>query len=77
MPEPRSYHGAEIFGDKVLILGGFDDSYNALDSVLEFDVKKNHIGKMPRLPCALMDMATVHWRDKIVVLGGKDGQDKF
>ena len=75
MPEPRSHHGAEIFEDKVLILGGFDDRGNTLDSVLEFDVKKNQVKKMARLPRALWGMATVHWRDKVVVLGGRDGED--
>ena len=40
MPEPRGYHGAEIFEDKVLILGGEKSvaRKDYLDSVLEFDV---------------------------------------
>ena len=29
---------------------------------------------MARLPCALQGMATVRWRDKVVVLGGRDGE---
>ena len=70
MPEPRACHGAEIVEDKVFILGGCDDDYNILDSVLEFDVKKNQVKKVARLPCALQGMATVRWRDKVVVLGG-------
>ena len=74
MPEPRLRHGAEIFEDKALILGGFDGAGNTLDSVLEFDVKKNQVKKMARLPCALQGMATVRWRDKVVVLGGCDGE---
>ena len=77
MPEPRRHHGAEIFEDKVLILGGFDDHDNTLDSVLEFDVKKNQVKKMARLPCALEGMATVRWRDKVVVLGGRDGKRQY
>ena len=77
MPELRREHGAEIFEDKVLILGGLDDSYNSSDSVLEFDVKKNQVKKIARLPCALSGMATVRWRDKVVVLGGCDGKTTF
>ena len=77
MPEPRRCHGAEIFEDKVLILGGNDDDDNTLDSVLEFDVKKNQVKKMARLPRALWGMATVRWRDKVVVLGGRDGEDNI
>ena len=75
MPEPRECHGAEIFEDKILILGGSDD-HNTLDSVLEFDVKKKKVKKMLPLPCALESMATVRWRDKVVVLGGCDGKDE-
>ena len=43
MPEPRSGHGAEVFEDKVLVLGGGKSHYmkDFFDSVLEFDAKKN------------------------------------
>ena len=75
MPESRCFHGAEIVDDKVLIFGGETDGGNALDSVLEFDPKKNECKRMPPLPYPLSDMATVHWRDQAVLLGGcdKDG----
>ena len=79
MPEPRAYHGAEIFEDKVLILGGQKalarEDY--LDSVLEFDVKTNQCKEMPPLPRPLTNMATVQWRDQVVVLGGHDKDDKI
>ena len=77
MPEPQAYHGAEIFEDKVLILGGSDGHWHASDSVLEFDVKKNQVKKITRLPCALWGMTTVRWRDKVVVLGGRDGENNI
>ena len=70
MPEQRDCHGAEIFEDKVLILGGEDRNSLPLNSVLEFDVKKNECKEMPPLPHPLMRMATVCWRDQVVVLGG-------
>ena len=43
MPEPRECHGAEIFEDKVFILGGGKSwrCEDYLDSVLEFDTKTN------------------------------------
>ena len=74
MPEPRECHGAEIFEDKVLILGGqkSDACEDCLDSVLEFDVKTNQCKEMPPLPRPLTSMATVQWRDQVVVLGGCD-----
>jgi F0F1-type ATP synthase membrane subunit b/b' len=75
MSEPRGYHGAEVFEDKVMILGGFN-SVNTTDSVLEFDPKRNECKEMPKLPSALCEMATVRWRDEVVVLGGRDTDDQ-
>ena len=74
MPERRLRHGAEIFQDKVLILGGGKSlaREDYLDSVLEFDVKTNQCKEMPPLPRPLSSMATIQWRDQVVVLGGRD-----
>ena len=72
MPESRHFHGAEIVDDKVLIYGGDTDNGNTLDSVLEFDPYKNECKRMPPLPYTLTRMATVHWRDQAVLLGGLD-----
>ena len=78
MPKRRGCCGAEIFGDKVLILGGKKSwqCKDYLDSVLEFDVKTNQFKEMPPLPRPLSCMATVQWRDQVVVLGGQDKDDK-
>ena len=70
MPEPRACHGAEVVEDKVLIFGG--NSAETMDSVLEFDPTTNKCEEMPKLPFGLSSMATVHWRDEVVVLGGED-----
>ena len=72
MPEPRTCHSAEVFEDKVLILGGYNNTDDHLDSVLEFDPKRNECKKMPKLPVALRRMATVRWREEAVVLGGRN-----
>ena len=69
MPGPRVCHGAEIFEDKVMILGGEGDQGH-LNTVLELDVNKNECKKMPPLPRTLSRMATVCWRNQVVVLGG-------
>ena len=76
MPEQRDRHSAEVFEDKVLILGGYNDSDDYLDSVLEFDPKRNKCKEMSKLPVPLMRMATVRWREEAVVLGGcnKEGE---
>ncbi len=76
MPEPRAYHGAEAFEDKILILGGIDDDYNFLESVLEFDPEKNECHEIASLPHPLTEMATVRWKDQVVVLGGRDKDDE-
>ena len=76
MPQPRGHHSAEVFEDKVLILGGFN-SVKITNSVLEFDPKRNACKEMPKLPSALRRMATVRWRDEVVVLGGRDKDDQI
>ncbi len=77
MPQPRDSHRAEIVEDKVMILGGQQGSWGEpLNSVLEFDLKKNECKKMPPLPHPLTEMATVCWRDQVVVLGGRDKDGK-
>ena len=75
MPEPRYFHGAVIFEDKVMILGGEGDQGH-LNTVLEFDVNKNECKKMPPLPHPLSRMATVCWRNQVVVVGGCNEKEK-
>ena len=75
MPEPRECHGTEVVEDKVLILGGCD-SKKTTDSVFEFDPTTKKCKKVPKLPFALSSMATVRWRDEVVVLGGQDEDGK-
>ena len=76
MPEQRDCHGAEIFEDKVMIFGGEDHTDHPLNSVLEFDVKKNECKEMPPLPHPLTRMATVRWRDQVVLLGGRNERNQ-
>ena len=76
MSEPRWMHRAEIFDDKVLILGGSNDKSEALDSVLEFDPAINKCKEIVPLPHPLKKMATVLWKDQVVVLGGRNKDNK-
>ena len=39
-------------------------------------MKTNQCKEMPPLPRLLSSMATVQWRDQVVVLGGRDKSDK-
>ena len=67
MPGPRQCYGAEVFKEKILVLGGERSSVRgyALDTVLEFDPQKNECKKVPPLPHPLSRMATVRWRDQV------------
>ena len=76
MPESRRGHAAEVVDDKVFIFGGKTDDGNTLDSVLEFDPKKNECKRVPPLPYPLSEMATVRWRNQAVLLGGRDKDNK-
>ena len=76
IPEPRESHGAEVFEDKILILGGQKSHFRHLDSVVEFDPQKNECKEMPPLPHPLTRMVTVRWRDQVVLLGGRDKHNR-
>ncbi|XP_046842586.1 gigaxonin-like [Xenia sp. Carnegie-2017] len=77
MPEPRRNHGAVVVDDKVLIFGGLGKDVKVLSSVLEFDPMTLTFKEMPPLPHTLYGMATVQWRDQVVLLGGYDGREKL
>ncbi|XP_046843316.1 spermatocyte protein spe-26-like [Xenia sp. Carnegie-2017] len=77
MPEPRWSHGAVVVDDKVLIFGGEGKKgkdCKVLSSVLKFDPRTLTFKEMPPLPYPLTKMATVQWRDQVVLLGGYDGR---
>ncbi len=44
--------------------------------MLEFDPEKNECHKIASLPHPLAEMATVRWRDQVVVLGGRGKDDE-
>ena len=74
MPEPRQNHCTEIFDDSLLILGGrrtyhYQDNLN---SVVLYDIKNNVCKQLTPLPYDVSLMATVRWRDNVVVIGGTD-----
>ena len=76
MSKPVCYHSAEIVNDKIFIIGGsttvlFKDVTN---TVLMFDPTTNTCTEIKPLPIRLSRMATVTWKDNVVILGGKDNQ---
>ena len=76
MPQSRQEHCTEIFEDMLLIIGGKRTDYcdNNLSSVVLYDIKKNEYKQLSPLPYEVSRMATVRWKDNIVVIGGCDKQ---
>ena len=78
MPEPRRNHCMQIFDGSLLIVGG-SKTYRCqenLSSVVQYDLQKNEWKQLAPLPYDVSKMATVRWRDNIVVMGGCDKHDK-
>jgi hypothetical protein len=78
MPEPRQYHSTQLFDDNLLIVGGrtTGSDRDNLSSVVLYDIKKNECKQLAPLPYEVSWMATVRWRDNIVVIGGADKRGK-
>ena len=79
MPEPVCYHGAEIVNDKIFIIGGTKTGscQDPTNTVLMFDPATNICTEIKSLPYQLSRMATVTWKDNVVILGGLDNQDNI
>ena len=76
MSKPVCYHGAEIVNDKIFIIGGSTTglSKDVTNTVLMFDPATNTCTEIKPLPYQLSAMATVTWKDNVVILGGRDDQ---
>ena len=80
MPKPVWYHGAEIVNDKIFIIGGTTTGSckdTTTNTVLMFDPATNTCTEIKSLPYRLSRMATVTWKDDVVILGGLDDQDNI
>ena len=75
LTQPINNHGMEIFDQKLFILGGFCGGV-IKDSVIQYDLLKNECKVMPPLSYAVGEMATVLWRNNVVVIGGHGKQAK-
>jgi gas vesicle protein len=71
LPQPRSHHGMEMFDQKLFIIGGYDGK-KIRASVVQYDLIRNEFKEMPTLPYAVDEMATVLWRNNVLVIGGED-----
>ena len=76
MSKPVCYHGAEIVNDKIFIIGGTTTGSlkDATNTVFMFDPATNSCTEIKSLPYRISRMATVTWKDNVVILGGRDNQ---
>ena len=74
MPRSVVCHGAQIVNNMIYIFGGRTSQCgsNAIDNVLMFDPATHNFTELPSLPYSVSAMATVTWKDNVVVLGGID-----
>ena len=69
LPKPLCRHGVVLLGEKIFIVGGETDE-DFVDSVVMFDICKKQCKLMAPLPFAISNMATVIWRNNVIVIGG-------
>ena len=75
MPRPLCFHGAVVVNNKIYIVGGYMTSSKDLtNTVLMFDPATNTFTELQSLPYSVSRMATVTWKDNVVLLGGIDNE---
>ena len=76
MSKPVCHHSAEIVNDKIFIIGGTTTGLlkDVTNTVLMFDPTTNSCTELKSLPYRISRMATVTWKDNVVILGGWDSQ---
>ena len=61
--------GVHLFGDSIYIVGGQQSKME------KYDVAKNEMKTLPSLPYKVSYMATVAYKDNIIIIGGYDGKE--
>ena len=72
MPEPRCFHGCEIIDNQVMVTGGLtsDKIKDAKNTVYVYDLNNNECKTLPPLPHPVSQMATVSYKDNVILIGG-------
>ena len=74
----RNFYGVEYFNGNIIILGGGSrtkENYSeveCLDTVLSYNTSTNEVKQLATLPYEVSKMATVLYKDNVIVLGGED-----
>ena len=72
LPEPRCFHGCEIVDNQVIVAGGITSTYfkDAKNTVYAYDLNNNECKTLPPLPFSVLGMATVSYKDNVILIGG-------
>ena len=78
MPQPLSYHGLEMIGDDIMIIGGFTTGFfsDAVDTVLSYNIISKIFVQLSSLPFPMLDVTTVQIGDNILLIGGTTKRHK-
>jgi hypothetical protein len=70
MPKPIYDYTMELFEDKLFIFGGYNGG--ACNTVMMYNLVTKEWKMMTPLPYAVDEMATVLWKNNVIVLGGRN-----
>ncbi|CAB3982419.1 kelch 40 [Paramuricea clavata] len=72
MPQPICFHGLQAFEESLFIFGGSTSSSIAkvATTVLSYDTVNDKFTEMSPLPFACGDVASVRWKNNVIILGG-------
>ncbi|XP_028415467.1 uncharacterized protein LOC114538482 [Dendronephthya gigantea] len=73
LPQPLSWHGAEMIDDRIFIFGGGRGFTNPYNQILVFDPSTNTcLQRVESLPYRVQGMATIFCANRVLLLGGVD-----
>ena len=72
LPEPRCSHCCEMVENQVIVAGGRTSDYlnDAKNTVYAHDLNNNECKTLPPLPFPVARMATVSYKDNVILIGG-------
>ena len=72
LPEPRCNHGCQNVDNQVIMAGGRTSKYlqDSKNTVYAYDISTNECKTLPPLPFSVGGMATVSYKDNVILIGG-------
>ena len=65
----------ERFGNDIFVIAGFYKDFHRETTMERYDVTSNELTTLTTLPYTVYNMATVAYKDTIVILGGQNSPD--